>query len=213
MKRMKPLTSLEHEPMTWDTFPGFKMVRIRTDADGSCFFHALLKAYFKPYIEEEVAGKTFDRRQFVRNLRKDLSNKLAQPIESDKEKTYYSQLNKGEMAKIAEEMPEYSLERMQADLDSSNPVSNVYNEFISNELNIDIYILDGIKRDVYMTGSDDSLLYKKRKSVVILYLPGHYELVGLLRKNGEYVETFFRPDSPFIQQIRSRMDELRPNSL
>ena len=207
---MKALTKEEFELMKWSKFPGFKMVRIRTDPDGSCFFHAILKAYFKPYIQGEIDGKTFDRREFVRKLRKDLSKKLSETTSEGV--TYYSQLNKGQMASIAEDMPEYSLERMQAELDSSSPVSNVYNEFISNELDLDIYILDGIKRDVYMTGSDDSLLYKNRKSVVILYLPGHYELIGLLR-NGEYFQTLFPSDSEFIAKIKERTNQLRETSL
>ena len=208
MKRMKPLSKEEFEQLEWDTFSDFKMVRIRTDADGSCFFHALLKGYFKPYIQEEIDGKTFNRRDFVRNLRHDLAEKLAKPIKKGSEKTYYNQLNRGQMETLAEDMPECTLENMQAELGSSRPVSNLYNEFVSNELDIDIYILDGIKRDVYMTGSDDALLYKNRKSVVVLYLPGHYELIGLLH-NGEYIETFFSPQSKFINHIRERMNQLR----
>ena len=105
-------------------------------------------------------------------------------------------------------MPEYSLENMEKELDSSSPVSNIYNEFVSNSLNIDIYILDGIKKDVYMTGTEDRLLYKDRKSVILLYLPGHYELIGLNRKD-DYVQTIFSPENSIIQRIRERMSELR----
>lgn len=206
---MKSLVSEEYEPFKWDNFSKFKTVRIRTDPDGSCFFHAILKGYFKPYIDEEIDGKTLNRREFVRKLRQDLSKKLSKPIVKDSKKTHYDKLNKGQMNLLAKEIPECSLESMQAELDSSRPVSNIYNEYVSNELDIDIYILDGIKRDVYMTGSDDSLLYKNRKSVVLLYLPGHYELVGLLHHNGEYIETFFSPDSKFITYIRDRMNQLR----
>ena len=65
------------------------------------------------------------------------------------------------------------------ELDSDRPVDNAYNEFISDQLNKDIYILDAVTQDVYMTGSDDNVLYKDRPSIVLMYLPGHYELVGL----------------------------------
>ena len=212
MKRLRPLINDEYEKLKWDkVFPKLNMIRIRTDADGSCFFHAIAKAYFKPYIEGKINDKIFDRKEFVRNLRADFSKILGSKVhpEDKNSKTYYEILNNGELPQISEQMPEYTLENMQKELNSSSPISNIYNEFISDHLGIDIYILDGIKKDVYMTGTDDRLLYKNRKSVVILYLPGHYELVGLLRNKGEYIETYFSHDSPFILKIRERMDELR----
>ena len=97
---------------------------------------------------------------------------------------------------------------MQKELDSSRPVDNVYNEFISDQLEKDIYIIDAVKKDIYITGKDNDILYKNRPSVVILYLPGHYELVGLVKKNGD-IKTLFNPDHDFIQAIRDRMDILQ----
>ena len=211
MRRLKPLVNSEIEKLEWkDVFEGFKMMRLRTEADGSCFFHALAKAYFKPYITGKIKDKPLNRKKFIRSLRTDLSKKLGSKVDpiDPESKTYYETLSKGELTKIAEEMPEYSLERMEKELDSNSPISNIYNEFISNQLDIDLYILDGIKRDVYMTGTDDKLLYKNRKSIVILYLPGHYELVGIMRENN-YLETYFDPQDPFILRIRERMNELR----
>ena len=211
MKRIKPLMDVEYERLSWDKiFKGFDLIRIKTESDGSCFFHAIAKAYFKPYITGKITNKDFNRKDFVHNLRKDLSKTLGSKINPDNpnSRTYYQTLSKGELEKISEEIPEYSLENMQKELDSNSPISNVYNEFISNQLNIDIYILDAIKRDIYMTGTDDNLLYKNRKSVVILYMPGHYELVGLLHPK-DYIETYFSPNSSFIRRIRERMDQLR----
>lgn len=208
MKRIRQLTNAEHEKMVWDKFP-FDLIRIRTDADGSCFFHAICKAFFKPYIMGKIEDKNFDRREFVRKLRSDLAKMLAVKIDpQDKNsKTYYETLSKGELPNIAQNIPEYSLENMQKELDSNLPISNIYNEFISDQLDIDLYILDSIKRDVYMTATDERILYKNRYSVVLLYLPGHYELVGLMHKNSN-VETYFPPDSSFILRIRERMHEL-----
>lgn len=198
MKRIRPLTKTEYEPLKWDLFKDFDMIRIRTDMDGSCLFHSIAKAYFKPYITGKLNDQDFNRKEFIQNLRKDLSKKL---------KLDYDKISKGELPKISKEMPTYSLENMEKELDSSSSVSNIYNEFISNQLNIDLYVLDGIKKDVYMTGTDDSLLYKDRKSVVILYLPGHYELIGIMHHN-DNIETYFSPDSPFILQIKQRMTQL-----
>jgi hypothetical protein len=58
-----------------------------------------------------------------------------------------------------------------------------------------------------MLGDDYDLLYKRRKSIVILYLPGHYELVGVRYKNG-VEKTLFSPDDPFIKVLRRRMEKL-----
>ena len=169
----KPLTNVEYENLNWKgPFENFNLIRIRTEQDGSCFFHSLAKAYFKPYITGKVEDSPFNRKEFIRDLRNDLSKKLALKInpENSKSKTYYETLSNGELPKISEELPEYSLKNMQKDLNSSSPVSNIYNEFISNQLDLDIYILDLDKKDVYMTGTDDKLLYKNRKSVIILYI-------------------------------------------
>lgn len=207
---MRPLRSREFEKIKWTqniNYPG--LIRIRTDADGSCFFHAIAKAYFKPYITGKTKdGKPIDRKKFVRSLRKDLSKMLANKVDpkNPDSKTWYETVANGEWPRISEKMEEYSLKSMQKELDSNASVSNIYNEFISDQLNKDIYILDGIKQDVYMTGTDKKLLYKDRLSIVILYLPGHYELVGV-EENG-YIQTSFESNSGLIKMIRKRMKEL-----
>ena len=214
MGRIKPLLNHEFENLEWSgVFKDFDLIRIRTDLDGSCFFHALAKAYFKPYIIGKINDEPFNRKEFIKNLRKDLSKTLALKIdpEDPNSKTYYSTLSNGELENISEQIPNYSLKNMQKELYSSTTsVSNIYNEFISDQLDLDIYILNSKTKDVYMTGSDNSLLYKNRRSVVILYMPGHYELVGLMHQN-KNIDTIFSPNSKFIEKIRSRMDCLSKN--
>jgi len=210
LRNMRPLRSREFEKIKWTqhiTYPG--LIRIRTDADGSCFFHAIAKAYFKPYITGKTKdGKPIDRKKFVRSLRKDLSKMLANKVDpkNPDSKIWYETVANGEWPIISQKMNEYSLESMQKELDSNASVSNIYNEFISDQLNKDIYILDGITQDVYMTGTDENLLYKNRTSIVILYLPGHYELIGI-EDNG-YIQTSFETNSDLIQMIKKRMKEL-----
>ena len=171
MRRLKPLINVDYEVLDWKKlFKDLTVIRINVAGDGSCFFHAICKAYFKPYIFGKVGDKPLNRGKFVRKLRRDLAKKLGSKInpEDANSKTYYEDLAKGELANIGKEIKQYSLENMQKTLDSSEPISNEYNEFISNQLDIDIYIIDGIKRDVYMTGTEDSLIYKNRKSVILL---------------------------------------------
>jgi len=204
------LTGSEHENLVWDgNFQYEGLTRLAVPAQGSCLFHTIAKAYFKPYILGEHQGKKLNRTKFIQRLRQDLSKMLGQKINpSDpKSKTYYETLSHGEFVRISKEMPEYSLQSMQEELaDSSKPVSDIYNEFISDQLNIDIYILDYEKQDVYMNGGDSNLLYKNRPSVVLLYLPNHYELIGIAKGNS--ISTNFAPDDPFIQYIKNRMSQL-----
>ncbi len=209
LTNIRMLTDNAYEPLNWTGNFQYKgLVRIRTPGDGSCFFHAIAGAYFKPYIEGKIDSDPIDRRDLIKKLRKDLSLKLATRVDplDPQSPTYYDILSRGELGNIANEVPEYSLQNMQAELDSDTAVDNVYNEFISDQINKDIYILDLTKQDVYMTGNDIDILYKDRMSIVILYLPGHYELVGV-QEDG-VIKTLFDSDHPLIEQIRTRIAQL-----
>lgn len=197
------LKNSEYEKLNWDLFKN--LVRIRVPGDGSCLFHSLAKSFYKPYIRGNIDGKYFDRNRFVKQLRKDLADKLGKKVDpsNPESPTYYETVSNGELPEIAKSLPAYSLENLQKELNSDNPVDNIYNEFISNELNKDIYILDYTKQDIYMTGTDLNLLYKNRKSIVLLYLPGHYELVGV-EENGK-IKTLFDPDHELIKTIQKRI--------
>jgi hypothetical protein len=206
------LMDREYEPLNWTegfTYPN--MVRIRTSADGSCFFHAIAKAYYIPYRTGMLNGVAINRHQLVKTLRRDLAMKLGQPANplEPNGPTNYDLLSRGQLREFSKAVPRYSLDNMKKELNSPSAIDNVYNEFISNQLGKDIYLLDGENRDVLVTGNDDDILYKDRDSIVILYIPGHYELVGLLQ--GDRIETHFLPSHPFIQAIRNRMAELRMN--
>lgn len=204
------LTDHEYENLVWDgPFSYPNMVRIRIPTDGSCYFHAIAKAYFEPYIIGRLNNQPLNRQTFIKQLRKDLSVKLQSKINPSNPRSpiYYDTLSRGKLRKFSKSVPSYSLENMVKELDSNDPVDNAYNEFVSNQLDKDIYILDLDKKDVYITGSDDEILYKDRQSIVILYLPGHYELVGL-DENG-IVKTLFNPDHDFISTIRDRINKIR----
>lgn len=209
-KHVEILTQSDHEILNWDgefQYTGGHLIRVAVPADGSCYFHAIAKAYFKPYILGKHDGKPFNRTLFIRTLRNNLARLLGSKIKGDpKGRTYWETLSRGEFVRISKDSPEFSLENMQRELANPNPVSDIYNEFISDQLNIDIYILDAERKDVYMNGADMKLLYKDRPSVVLLYLPGHYELIGVTYN--DYVTTYFSPNDPFIKYIRERMKEL-----
>jgi len=193
----------------WSEFPN--MVRIRTIPDGSCFFHAIANAYFLPYRTGLLDGKAMSKRDIIAGFRHDLSKMLAMPIDPrDPEgPTHYDTLSHGKLAEFAKGHPEYTLANMQKQLNSNSSVDNIYVEFISNQLNLDIYLLDLNKQEVYITGKDDDLYFKNRNSIVIGYLPGHYELIGLYNAITKEVSTYFKPSHPFITNIRKRLTEIR----
>lgn len=195
----------------WDKhgFEDFRMVAIDTIGDGNCYFHALTHAFYIPYRTQNLNGRTISRRQIVRDLRDSLAKRLGEPVDplNPDGNTFYNQLSRGKLQQFGKSVPEYSFEEMRARLRSNSAVGNEYNEFISDQLSKDIYILDGVKHDVYITGDDDELLYKKRPSIVLLYHPGHYELVGIRDSTGS-IQTYFSTTHPFITFIKSRMDEV-----
>jgi len=213
---LKYLTDSEYENLIWEGhFSHPNLVRIRTPLDGSCLFHAIAKSYFKPYITGRIDHRSFNRKDFITKLRKSLSIKLGTKINpSDPySPTYYETLSRGQLPIISKQkgLEKYSLENMQKELDSNQPVDNIYNEFISNQLNKDIYILDAVKKDVYITGFDDDILYKNRPSIVILYIPGHYELIGVNANSNtnNTIKVLFDPNDDLIISIKNRIRELK----
>lgn len=212
MKVYKPLVNVQYEELLLDFDNLHKdLVRIRTESDGSCLFHAIAKSYYKPYIIGKIGGMAMNRKKFIRQLRADLSYKLAEavdPIDPDS-LTWYETISRGKLPELSKDLPEYSLENLQKLLDSNKSLGNIFNEFLSDQFDKDIYILDGMKKDVYITGDDSDILYKNRPSIVIYYLPHHYELVGLKQDNN--IQTLFEPDHPLIIAIRNRARNIIQN--
>ena len=205
------LRPFETEALDWSNYSfGFDgMCRIGTIADGSCLFHAVAQSYYKPYRRGRVDDIALDRINFIRQLRQELASKLGDPVDENdpNSPSHYQLISRGEMESFGQIVPQYSLESMKRELSSDNAVDNAYNEFISDILNKDIYLLDVVRKDVYITGKDLDILYKERDSIVLLYVPGHYELVGIRNNKGE-IKTLFSHDHPFIRSIQRRMTEV-----
>jgi len=185
------------------------MVRMGVPPDGSCFFHAILLAFYKQYQNQSEDGVPISRSKLVKDFRHDLSLRLGENIDlvDPSSPIVYDTLSRGTLRDFSKDMQEYSLSSMQKELDSDSPIDNAYHEFISNEVRKDIYILDNEKQDVYITGSDLDILYKGRPSIVLLYIPGHFELVGIRNSDGS-ISTYFDSEHPFIQRLNERLHEL-----
>ena len=199
---------MEYTRLNWrgSPFNYRNMVRIHAIMDGSCFFHALVGAFFKPYREGHINGTPINKKEFVKKFRMDLAKKLGSKVDplAPDSKKYYDVISRGELEEYSKEVPHYSLESMQKELMSSHPVDTVYLEFISDILDKDIYLLYLPDKDVYMIPDQFDLLYKGRDSIVLLGMPGHYDLVGLQASDGT-IKTFFTPDNQFIRSIRERI--------
>lgn len=193
----------------WPEFDRWSLVRFSTPMDGNCFFHAISNSFFAPYHTETLKGKHVSRDQMVSILRKELSQKLATKISDDPDApTHYDILNGGNTRAFAEAVPEFSLEYMQHELASHSPIGFGYLEFIGNALNKDIYILEAERRDLYSMPHELPLTIKgDRKSIVVYYMKGHYELVGIQRPDGSF-DTHFAPDHSFIRFLYQRVQEI-----
>jgi hypothetical protein len=188
--------------LNWSLYPDISEVEV--SGDGSCWFHAISMAMFKPYQKEEDENGEYSRRDHVVGLRAELSRKLA-TINHRTGLTYYNSLSRGGLGDFSKNVPEYSLQNMQKQLLSDDWVDNVYNEYISEVLCIDLYVLNEDTKDVMIMGDDSEILYKTRNSVVLIYKPscGHYNLVGIDQK--DHVQTYFLPDNEFIKIVLGRM--------
>lgn len=191
----------EFKELDWKgdfVYPG--MVKIGIIPDGSCFFHAIVNAFSTTYGLMTRAKKG----TFIKELREELSKELP---------TCYDKLSRGKLKQSSQDYPRYSLESMQKELCSSHSTDNIFQEYLSETFEKDIYILDNETKDVYITGNDDEILYKSRPSVVILYLTNqnHFETIGINVGDSDHpkIETYFSPMSPFIMKIKQRMKDLR----
>jgi hypothetical protein len=191
--------------INWENgFEKWDIVRFSTPMDGSCLFHAISNSFFEPYHSEILNGKHVSRKKMVSSLRKELAQKLAEEVEDDIR--FYDTINEGNTNSFAKEVPEFNLEYMQSQLDSNNPIGYGYMEFIGNILQKDIYILSGSTKGIYVTDELPLTIKGDRKSIVLYYINGHYELVGI--KNENSFETHFNPTHEFIQFLNKKVQDI-----
>ena len=189
-------------------FERWHLTRFSTPMDGSCLFHAISNSFFSPYHTETLKGVHVPRHQMVARLRKELSKKLASKINtSDNAPTHYDILSDGNTRVFAEMVPEFKLEYMQEQLKSSVPIGYGYMEFIGNALDKDIYILEASRADIYVTDELSFTIKGNRSSVVLYYMNGHYELVGIKCPDGSF-DTHFSPDHTFIRFLYNRVCQI-----
>ena len=184
------------------------LCRFATPMDGSCLFHSISNSFFSPYHKQSLHGKTMTRNEIVSTLRRELAQRLAEVDPEDENgRTYYTSLAGGNTAIFAEAVSEFKLEVMQSQLASNAHIGYGYIEFICNALNKDIYMLDAAHRDIYIFDELPFCIKGNRKSIVIYYMNGHYELVGIRNDDGSF-DTHFEPNHSFILFLNSIVKEM-----
>src|SRR5258706_1110631 len=171
---------------------------IKVLGDGSCFFHSILRSFNLSYIS---ATSLAERKRLAVLIRQGVADALEEK-NSLTGKTEYESLGGGYYKNFNDAVKDvegdrYSLAAMKRELLSSNPVDHAYIEILSNHLGLDIYLISSRTGDVYTTGTDLELYYKDRRSIVIFYSPGHYDVIGLKRESPEgddiIFDTLFSP--------------------
>jgi hypothetical protein len=212
----KPIPNIGKGPVgnyyaniNWDNgFEAWNLVRFSTPMDGSCLFHAISNSFFAPYHKEILHGKRVNRTKMVEALRMELSQKLASKVsDSPNALTYYDTLNGGNTSAFSEAVPEFELSYMQNQLNSHTSIGYGYMEFIGNALDKDIYILEAIRRDIYVTDELSLTIKGNRNSIVLYYMNGHYELAGIHKEDGSF-DTHFSHDHSFIRFLYNRVTQI-----
>ena len=183
-------------PINFDQPYEPQLVRIGTIGDNSCFFHAILKAYYKPY----AANPSWSyRTDFVRKLRDDLATAL-QVINPDTGRMYYYDANDGVWEALSKSVRiddlgngvDYSLQGMQRLLRSNRDVGDEVFSYVTDMLGLDLYVLKLDSDRVRPIIAID----KGRPAVVIGGNGYHYETIGALHR--DVIQTVFWPSDPLI---------------
>jgi len=205
-----------YKKIAWNNgYEDWNLIRINTQADGHCLFHAIANAFFIPYYTETLNGNKIERTEIVKQMRKEFAEKLSSPVSDKNPKTHYETINNGKTAEfpVFQDYPEYnfSLENMKKQLNSNNYIGYGYIEYISNALDKNIYILNERSQDLYPFEKIELLnMYKKNRSSIVLYAIeanpyDHYELVGIM--NNGIIDTHFSPDHTLIKFLYNKILE------
>ena len=186
---------------------------IKVMGDGSCFFHSVLRAFNLSYINATASS---ERKRLAILVRHATADSLEEKNHTTG-KTEYESMGGGFYKNYNDAVKDvegdrYSLDAMKRELMSSTPVDHAYTEILSNHLNLDIYLISSQTGDIYATGTDIKLYFKDRRSIVILYSPGHYDVIGIKRKSTEQedviFDTLFAPTHEFIAALRKRYKDI-----
>lgn len=185
--------------------PYGSLYRFKTILDSSNIIHAILRAFNKKYLK---MNSIKEKEKYVSEIRSGLANDLTYDI--------YSRLAYGLIDELStKKYREYGVTTQDSSVigwafytksiaDYNELLGSEIQEYISDKLNLDIYILSENSRDIEPSLIECNLLYKHRPSIIILKISGvFYETVGKLDENGR-IQTVFDPKDELIKQLYTK---------
>jgi hypothetical protein len=182
-----------------------KVYRIATIGDGSCFFHAFLKAWYSPYQTDS----NYDfRYNLVKRLRRDLAWLLGQPNPESKA-TYWAtaanggfvERNRMQQAGTNFGVPfQYSLEGLQKLINSMDYVGEEVYNYTADVIGFDVYVMYANRENLQLIHIAEKV-GTKRPAVVIQGNGRHYEVVAIERQG--QLQTNFTSEDALIRAIRT----------
>lgn len=200
-----------YEPVKCQWFTG-NLVRIACIGDGSCFIHAVCKAFYPKYQENNGSK---DRLDMAAHLRRDLAYTLNMESREYPGHTYWETTGRGifpelligqllEPNSILELQQSYSLQGLQRMFNSSIWLGDASYLYISDMFGIDIYIMIGVEDDLIPV-SNTVRRGIARNSIIIMGTTTHYEVIGL--DTGKEFQTLFTDDDQFLQAVRNKFTD------
>ena len=187
------------------------VVRIGTIGDGSCFFHAALKAFYSPYANNN--NRAF-RIGLVRKLRRDIaaSLEIKDPKSADG-KTFYQTAARGSWVRLSVQQRlgidlgfDPSLLAMQTLLNSKKDVGNEVYQFVGDLLGINIYVMKASQNNLEpILNTSTAGIYQP--SVIIAGNDLHYETIGIYSGPKVGIQTIFYPNDPFLIALRGQIHD------
>jgi len=178
------------------SFKNFKLVKIATIQDNSRFLHAFIQAFDRGYLSMVMN----DKKELIKNLRLELSNKILEKIDSSNI-IYYDYLFNGKIKQLARSNNNYEKTIYINNLKNDYNFVNEYNELISEIFSKDIYLIDLDNNELFVDKTVAKLTIKERDSVVIGFSDGEYYTLGLIEPDKNII-THFSAYNSFITSIR-----------
>lgn len=188
------------------------LIRIATIGDGSCFIHAVLKAFYPPYQENDNSKY---RRDMAARVRRDLAMLLEQENPDYPEHTYWETVAEGAfpallMQEIKDESLievlkiDFSLMGLKRLFNSKTELGNEVFRYITDVFKIDLFIFqanaDNLIPNAYLTAFS-----KNRPTVAIIGNKYHFEVIAVNNVNG--FQTVFLADDPFVLAAKEQFRE------
>jgi hypothetical protein len=201
---------------SWSKLPVYRLTVI---GDGSCFFHALLKAIYLPYQQTVGAAA---RVNLVQQFRRDLAVTLSErnPYYSDTY-TNWQTIASGSFPRlvthqIKQEMDDepdkllenvdYTQAGLERLLNSYNAVGNEIFKYVADILNVNIIVMDLSREDDLRFVNAIVARSNPDRTVVLFGASGHYEPIVIQIGEGNDgnpvgYQTYYDFQHPFITDI------------